>query len=79
MVLKLGHKGKVDQKHLESSKMWCWRRVEKIIWTDRVTNERVLLRVKQETNILHSLEIRLTGMVTCCVGTAFLNTLLKER
>ena len=26
----------VDQKHLESFEMWYWRRIEKIIWTDRV-------------------------------------------
>ena len=25
----------VDQKHLESFEMWCWRRMEKISWTDR--------------------------------------------
>ena len=29
---------KVDQKYLESFEMWCWRRMEKISWTDRVTN-----------------------------------------
>jgi hypothetical protein len=33
----------VDQKHLESFEMWCWRRMEKIGWTDRVRNE-VLLK-----------------------------------
>jgi len=32
--------------------MWCWRRVEKISWTDRVRNEEVLHRVKEERNIL---------------------------
>jgi len=69
---------KVDQKHLESFKTWCWRRMEKIILTDRVRNKEELLRVKQDGNILHSVEVRLTGLVTCCVGTAFLNTLLKE-
>jgi hypothetical protein len=42
----------VDQKHLESFDMWCWRRMEKISWTDRVKNE-VLLRVKEQWNILH--------------------------
>ena len=36
----------VDQKHLETFEMWCWRRTEKIIWTDHVRNEEVLLRVK---------------------------------
>jgi hypothetical protein len=26
----------VDQKHLESFEMWCWRRMEKISWTEHV-------------------------------------------
>jgi len=43
----------VDQKHLESFEMWCWRRMEKIRWTDHVRNEEVLLRVKEQRNILH--------------------------
>ena len=34
-----------DQKHLESFEMWCWKRMEKISWTDHVRNEEVLLRV----------------------------------
>jgi hypothetical protein len=25
---------KADQKYLESFEMWCWRRMEKISWTD---------------------------------------------
>jgi hypothetical protein len=33
---------KVDQKYLESFEMWCWRRMEKISWTDRVRNEEVI-------------------------------------
>jgi len=37
----------VDRKPLESFKMWCWRRMEKISWTDHVRNEDVLLRVKE--------------------------------
>jgi hypothetical protein len=32
--------------------MWCWRRMEKISWTDHVRNEEVLLRVKEQRNIL---------------------------
>jgi hypothetical protein len=30
---------KADQKYLESVEMRCWRRLEKISWTDRVRNE----------------------------------------
>ena len=37
-----------DQKHLESFEMWCWRRMEKISWTDHVRNEEVLLRVNEQ-------------------------------
>ena len=30
---------KVDQKYLESSEMWYWRRMEKINWTDHERDE----------------------------------------
>ena len=30
---------KVGQKYVESFNMWCWRRVEKISWKERVRNE----------------------------------------
>ena len=48
----------VDQKHLESFEMCCWRRMEKISWTDRVRNEDVLLRVKEQRNILREIRKR---------------------
>jgi hypothetical protein len=38
--------------------MWCWRRMEKISMTDRVRNEEVLHRVKEERNVLHTIKIR---------------------
>ena len=47
------------QKRLESFEMWCWRRMEKISWTDHVRNEEVLLRVNEQRNVLH--EIRKEG------------------
>jgi hypothetical protein len=45
----------VDQKHLESFEMWCWRRMEKISWTGHVRNEELFLRVKEQRNILHEI------------------------
>ena len=48
----------VDRKHLESLEMWCWRRMEKISWTDHVRNEEVLLRAKEQRNILHEISKR---------------------
>jgi hypothetical protein len=44
-----------DQKHLESFEMWCWIRVEKISSTNHVRNKEVLLRVKEQRNILHEI------------------------
>ena len=38
--------------------MWCWRRMEKINWTDHVRNEEVLLRVSEQRNILQEIRKR---------------------
>jgi hypothetical protein len=48
----------VDQKHLESSETWRWKRMEKISWNDHVRNKDVLLRVKEQRNILHKIRKR---------------------
>jgi len=48
----------VDQKQLESFEMWFWRMTEKIIWTDYVRNEEVLLTAKEQRNILHEISKR---------------------
>ena len=49
---------KVDQKCVGCSEMWCWRRMEKINWTDRVRNEEVLHRAKKKRNIIHRVKRR---------------------
>jgi hypothetical protein len=38
--------------------MWCWRRIENISLTDHVRKEEVLLRVKEQGNILHEISKR---------------------
>jgi hypothetical protein len=48
----------VDQKYLKNFEMWCWRRMEKISWADHVRKEDVLLRVKEQRNILHKIPKR---------------------
>jgi hypothetical protein len=35
--------------------MWCWRMMEKISWTERMRNGKVLLRVKEHRNTLHEI------------------------
>jgi hypothetical protein len=61
MVLK-GTLGKVDHKYLGSFKLWCWSRME-IRWTDLVRNEVVLHRIKEDRNILHTLERRKSNWI----------------
>ena len=53
-----GTLGRLDQKNLGSFEMLCWRRMEKISWTDRVRNGEVLHRVKVDRNILHTVNRR---------------------
>ena len=48
---------KVDQKYLDRFEMWCWKRMEKINWIDRVRNEKVLhaiLRYGYQMRSFHS-------------------------
>ena len=64
-----------DQKYLESFEMWCWRRMEKISWTDNVRNEEVLLRVNEQRNILHAIRKRNANWIGLILRR---NCLLKQ-
>jgi hypothetical protein len=33
--------GKIDQKRLVAFETWCWRRILKIKWMDKIRNEEV--------------------------------------
>jgi hypothetical protein len=61
--------------------MWCWRRIEKKnSWNDHVRNEEVLLRVKEQRNILHEISKRKAKWIGhIFVESAFYKELLKER
>jgi len=48
--------------------MWCWRRLEKISWTDHVRNEEVLLRLKEERNNLHEIRKRKANWIGHILG-----------
>ena len=43
--------------------MWCWRRMEKISWTDHVSNEEVLLKANEQRNILHEIRKRKANLI----------------
>ena len=52
---------RLDEPKIRSFEMWCYRRMLKIPWTDRVTNAEVLRRIKMlNTELLEKIkEIRL--------------------
>jgi hypothetical protein len=76
----LSSKLRVDQKHMESFEMWCWRRIEKISWTDHVRNEEVYLESRSRgISYMKYVNGRRSELVTFCVETVFYNGLLKER
>ena len=57
-----------DQKNLETFKIRCWGRMEKISCTDQVRNEEVLLGIKEQKNILHEIRKRKAnwiGQILC--------------
>ena len=47
---------KVFRNYLENFKSWCWRRLEKISWTDRVRYEEELHTAKEKRNIVHTIK-----------------------
>ena len=63
----------LSQSQIQQFKFPC------ILTGDDVRNDEVLLRVKEQRNIMKQINGRLTGLVTFCVETAFHNGLLKER
>jgi hypothetical protein len=53
--------------------------MDDISWTDQVRNEEVLLRVKEQMNILHEISNRKANWIgTFCVETALCDRLLKK-
>jgi hypothetical protein len=70
---------KIDQKYLNRVEMWCWRRIEKVIWTDRERNE-VLKGDKVEGNILQTMKRRKDNWIGHISGRNCLQKrVLKER
>ena len=47
---------KVDRKYLDDFETWCWRKKEKISWTDHVKNGKVLQTVTEERDVLFTIK-----------------------
>ena len=44
--------GRDEMRRMEALEMWCWRRMEKVSWTQRVTNEQILERVGERRQMM---------------------------
>ena len=40
--------GKTEERVINAFETWCWRGILKIKWTDRITNDEVFQREKEE-------------------------------
>jgi hypothetical protein len=47
-----------EQKRLEAMEMWCYTRMLKIKWTDRITNEETLSIKEEKRNIMNAVRRR---------------------
>ena len=45
----------LEQKYLENFEMWCWRRIEKTKWSEKVANEQVLGRIGKKRTLLNNI------------------------
>ena len=46
---------KLERKNLESFEMWCWRRIEQIKWSEKVTNEQVLDVIGEKRTLINNI------------------------
>ena len=52
-----------EKKKLEAFEMWCWRRMERISWIERKTNEEVLRTVGEKRTLIDAIRGRRWKMV----------------
>jgi hypothetical protein len=52
MDQKHGQLGENEERAVNAFETWCWRRMIKFKWTDRITNDAVFQRTKEERLLL---------------------------
>jgi len=57
-----------DRIRLEAVEMWIWRRMEKVNWLDKVSNEEVLQRVNETKTTLDTVR-KHKRVVRACAKT----------
>lgn len=52
-----------EMRRIEAFEMWCYRRMQKISWTDRITNEEVLEKVSERKSMWKSIQKRRNELI----------------
>lgn len=69
-----------DRERLAAFEMWCWRRMEKISWTEKRTNEEVLTLVDEKRSLLRTIENRRGKMMGHLIRhDTFFKTILEGK
>jgi hypothetical protein len=50
-------------RRIKTFEMWCYRRMKKIRWTDRITNEEVLERISKRKSMWKSIQKRRNELI----------------
>jgi hypothetical protein len=58
----LGNK-KIGAEVFGECEMWCWRRMEKIKWSEKVSNEQVLERIRGKRTLLNNILLRTANWI----------------
>ena len=48
---------KLERKYMERFEMWCWRRMGKIKWSEKDTDEQVLERIGKKRTLLNNIQL----------------------
>ena len=46
---------KLERTYLDSFEMWYWRKMEKIKWSEKVSNEQVVQRIGEKRTLLNNI------------------------
>ena len=66
---------KLERKYLESFEMWCWMRMEKIKWSEKLANEKVFERIRENRILINNI---LRRTVNCTGHILRINCLLHD-
>jgi hypothetical protein len=51
------------EKRLEATEMWFWRRMLKVPWTDKITNENILKQINEKRKTIKEFRKKQSGFI----------------